>query len=83
MGAIMDRTHEHLGTSDKAIIRARRMLIDAAKALADGIEPPAIDPSLPYTEIRSAERTIASDDDWRLLGTKADSFVQELTAVAH
>jgi hypothetical protein len=82
MGAIMDRTHEHLGASDKAIIRARRMLIDAARALANGVEPPAIDPALPYHEIRSAERTIAVDDDWRLLGTEADPFVQELGAVA-
>jgi hypothetical protein len=83
MGAIMNRTQEHLGTSDKAIIRARRMLIEAAKALAQGDEPPALDPSLPYAQIRSAERTIAIDDDWRLLGTDADSFVQELGALAH
>jgi nitrite reductase/ring-hydroxylating ferredoxin subunit len=82
MGAIMNRTQEHLGTSDKAIIRARRMLIDAAKALAQGDEPPALDPSLPYAQIRSAERTIAIDDDWRLLGTDADPFVQELGALA-
>jgi hypothetical protein len=58
------------------------MLIDAARALANGVEPPAIDPALPYHEIRSAERTIAVDDDWRLLGTEADPFVQELGAVA-
>jgi phthalate 4,5-dioxygenase len=82
MGAIMDRTHEHLGASDKAIIRARRMLISAAKDLANGIEPPAVDASLPYTEIRSAERSIAVDDDWRLLGTEADPIVQDLRAVA-
>jgi hypothetical protein len=82
MGAIMNRTQEHLGTSDKAIIRARRMLIEAAKALAQGVEPPALDPSLPYAQIRSAERTIAIDDDWRLLGTDADPFVQELGALA-
>jgi nitrite reductase/ring-hydroxylating ferredoxin subunit len=80
MGAVMDRTHEHLGASDKAIIRARRMLIDAAKALANGIEPPALDASLPYREIRSAERIIAAADEWRLLGTAADPFVQELKA---
>ena len=82
MGAIMDRTHEHLGQSDKAIIRARRMLIDAAKALAEGIEPPALDPTMPYKEIRSAERNIRPDEDWRLLGTDADPFVQEVQAAA-
>ena len=78
MGAVMDRTHEHLGTSDKAIIRMRRMLIDAARNLARGVDPPGTDPSLPWTSIRSAERNIAPDDDWRKLGTDADPMVQEL-----
>jgi nitrite reductase/ring-hydroxylating ferredoxin subunit len=78
MGAVMDRTHEHLGTSDKAIIRMRRMLIDAAKNLAQGIDPPATDPSLPWTSIRSAERNITPDDDWRVLGTDEDPMVREL-----
>ena len=36
MGAIQDRTREHLGRSDKAIIRYRRMLRQAIKALEDG-----------------------------------------------
>ena len=34
MGPIYDRTQEHLGTTDKAIIRMRRMLIKAAQDLA-------------------------------------------------
>jgi hypothetical protein len=82
MGLIMDRTHEHLGTSDKAIIRMRRMLIEAARNLEKGIDPPGIDPSLPWTSIRSAERNIQPDYDWRLLGTDADPMVQELSAEA-
>lgn len=39
MGAIADRENEHLGTSDIAIIAARRKLIRMAKALAAGEEP--------------------------------------------
>jgi hypothetical protein len=48
MGTIYDRTQEHLGTSDAMIIRARRALINAAKALRDhGTPPPGVDnPSL-------------------------------------
>jgi phthalate 4,5-dioxygenase oxygenase subunit len=43
-GTIVDRSKEHLGTSDRAIIRVRRRLLEAAKALReDGIEPPAVD----------------------------------------
>ena len=40
-GAIVDRTQEHLGTTDAAISRCRRRLIDAAKALEEGTEPVA------------------------------------------
>ena len=78
MGHIYDRTKEHLGTTDKAIIRMRRMLIETAKDLARGVEPAALDPNLPYEEIRSAERNILPADDWRLLGTDEDPIVKEL-----
>ncbi len=44
MGEIYDRTQEHLATSDAMIIRARRHLIEAAKALRDkGTIPPGVD----------------------------------------
>ena len=39
MGAIVNRTKEHLGTSDSAIIRLRRMLIHMAWELQEGTEP--------------------------------------------
>ena len=38
MGKIVDRTEEHLGTTDTAIIRMRRRLIMGARDLAEGIE---------------------------------------------
>ena len=41
MGAIYDRSQEHLGTSDAMIIRTRRSLILAAKALRDEGKVPA------------------------------------------
>ena len=41
MGEIYLRTQEHLGQTDAAVIRMRRMLLKAAKDLANGIEPPA------------------------------------------
>jgi hypothetical protein len=44
MGLIYDRTQEHLATTDSMIIRTRRRLIDAAKALRDhGTVPPGVD----------------------------------------
>jgi nitrite reductase/ring-hydroxylating ferredoxin subunit len=41
MGPIYERTREHLGTSDIAIIAARRILLNSARRLSQGIEPPA------------------------------------------
>ena len=40
MGAIADRTREHLATSDKAIIANRRMLIKAIETVQAGGTPP-------------------------------------------
>ena len=39
MGPIYDRRKEHLGTSDPAIITARRRLLNLARELQQGIEP--------------------------------------------
>ena len=39
MGAIVDRTKEHLGTSDTAVIALRRLLIREGRALQEGQEP--------------------------------------------
>ncbi len=40
-GLIADRTREHLGPTDIGIVRFRRCVLDAAKALAKGEEPTA------------------------------------------
>jgi len=39
MGPIYDRRKEHLGTSDLAIITARKRLLNLARELQQGIEP--------------------------------------------
>ncbi len=77
MGEIYDRSREHLGTTDRAIITMRRQLINAAKDLANGIEPPTADTSLPLERVLSAERVILPADDWRKLGTDEDPLVAE------
>lgn len=43
MGGVYDRTQEHLATTDGMIIRTRRKLINAAKALRNGTTPPGVD----------------------------------------
>jgi phthalate 4,5-dioxygenase oxygenase subunit len=78
MGDIYDRTKEHLGTSDKALILMRRKLIEAAKNLAEGIEPPARDASISFNDFRASEKILAPGENWRSLGTEADPVMAEL-----
>ncbi|HKN97394.1 MAG TPA: Rieske 2Fe-2S domain-containing protein [Pseudonocardiaceae bacterium] len=79
MGPIYDRSQEHLGTTDKAVIRMRQILLKAAKGLENGAEPPALadNPEHDFRSIRSAEKILEPGEDWRLLGTDQDPVVQE------
>jgi hypothetical protein len=64
MGPIYDRTQERLGSSDQMVIRTRKRLIDAAKALRDrGQVPPGVDSPAVYA-IRSGGVVLPSDADW-------------------
>ena len=64
MGAIYQLDKEHLGTTDVLIIRMRKRLIEAAKALRDhGTVPPGVDNPQLY-RIRSGEVVIPKDQDW-------------------
>ena len=71
MGAIMDRTKEHLYHADAAVIRLRQMLGKAARDLQEGIEPPGVHGELPYHKIRSEDIVIGPDDDPWLVATDA------------
>ena len=51
----------------------RRLLIKAAKDLANGIEPPGLQGT--FDNIRSAEKVLEPGEDWRRLGTEADPVV--------
>jgi phthalate 4,5-dioxygenase len=79
MGPIYDRTKEHLGTTDTPINRMRRLLIDAARALAEGKDIPALAgvEGHDFTNIRSAEKVLEPGEDWKILGKHEDPMVQE------
>jgi phthalate 4,5-dioxygenase oxygenase subunit len=66
MGPIADRTREHLGASDLAILQFRRQMIAAAKRYAaDGAALGA--PPRP-AGLASFEGIVSKDTDWRTLG---------------
>jgi hypothetical protein len=71
MGAIGDRTKEHLGTSDTAIISGRRILLRMARELQEGIEPYA--PSHPEVfAVRAIDVVDTQGDFFKLLEEKAE-----------
>jgi hypothetical protein len=64
MGPIVDRTQEHLGTSDRAIVFLRRMLLEAVAAVERGETPPGVDP-LNHRDVRPHEGILKQGGDWR------------------
>ncbi|MBO0804577.1 MAG: Rieske 2Fe-2S domain-containing protein [Nocardiopsaceae bacterium] len=78
-GPVYDRTREHLGSTDVAVIRMHRLLLRAAKALREaGTEPPAVRGD--FRSIRGAEKILEPGEDWRVLGTDDDPVVKEALA---
>jgi phthalate 4,5-dioxygenase oxygenase subunit len=65
MGAIMDRTREHLGTADATIIRVRRRMLEAAKAFRDrGTTPPGVNHPELY-RVRSCQAILPKELSWQ------------------
>ena len=73
MGPIADRSHDRLGSSDKAIFAFRSQMYRAAQAVARG--EPAIGTGrnrVPAVGLRSFEGMLPKGEDWRLLHVSAE-----------
>jgi phthalate 4,5-dioxygenase len=64
MGPIVDRSQEYLGTTDRAIVTLRRMLLDATHAVERGETPPGLDPKT-HAHIRPYDGIVPPGADWR------------------
>jgi phthalate 4,5-dioxygenase len=64
MGPICDRTHEHLGTSDRAIIAARQLLFDGMDAIERGESPRGTNPR-DYGTVRPVDLQIPHGSRWQ------------------
>jgi phenylpropionate dioxygenase-like ring-hydroxylating dioxygenase large terminal subunit len=73
MGPVCDRTKEHLGTTDRAIIAARQLLLDACDAVERGEQPRGADPAT-HRSLRPYDSHLPHDKDWR------ETFARELVA---
>lgn len=65
MGSIVDRSQEYLGTCDRVIYRARRLLLDAVRRHRDTGELSFAGSHVDYASIRALSFAFAKDDDWR------------------
>ena len=68
MGAIADRGHEILGSSDLSIVKFRTQMLKAVEDFAGG--SPAIgtqDTSTPHIQLSSFEGVVPKSTDWRIL----------------
>ena len=68
MGAVCDRTREHLGYSDVTIIALRKMLLRAVSDVAEGKDPPHVirDPrENDFSRLRSIKRLLPAGTAWR------------------
>lgn len=64
MGPIVDRSHEHLGSTDRAIVTLRRMLLEATAAVERGEIPPGADPRT-HRNIRPYDGLVPPGANWR------------------
>jgi nitrite reductase/ring-hydroxylating ferredoxin subunit len=67
MGPLFDRSKEHLGASDKAVISMRRYMLDVLKAFQGGAEPPGTvtDPARNDFSHVDTFGTVIEGSDWR------------------
>ena len=64
MGAIVDRSKEHLGTTDRAVIILRQVLAEAVTAVERGEDPPALEPST-YRAMRAFDVLVPAGKTWQ------------------
>ncbi|MGH7335945.1 MAG: Rieske 2Fe-2S domain-containing protein [Myxococcota bacterium] len=64
MGPICDRTQEHLGTSDKAVIYYRRLMLRKLQEMDQGKPLPALDRALDFRH-RTASWYMPADQPWQ------------------
>ena len=76
-GAIVNRNIEHLGTTDSMIIRVRRRLLNAARALREnGTVPPGVDQPRIYRQRSGWALVPEGKDFWTELRPLREEFQQ-------
>jgi phthalate 4,5-dioxygenase oxygenase subunit len=83
MGPIVDRSKDRPGSSDLAVVQFRRIMVNAAKRVAEG--GPAIgttEPRIPQVKLASYEGIVPKSVDWRTLGVHDLSQEEQVSEAA-
>jgi phthalate 4,5-dioxygenase len=76
MGAICDRSQEHLGASDVAVIRMRQRLLESVRRFVDSGQPPlGLAEPVAYRNVKAEEKIIPIDAPWQTVGSFAGELV--------
>lgn len=74
MGPVYDRSREHLGASDVAVIRLRRLLLGAVQAVRSGSTPFGAH-GVPYERLHGQEFIIGVNEPWQpMLEARLDAL---------
>lgn len=66
MGAISDRSSEFLGSSDVAVVRMRRLLLQSVRNFKESANPPlGLAEPVAYRELRGEEKIIPLNTAWQ------------------
>jgi phthalate 4,5-dioxygenase oxygenase subunit len=83
MGPIADRSLDRLGTSDIAIAQFRRIMVRAARRVAEGGTVIGIsEPRMPQAHVHSFAGLVPKSTDWRDVATEKKAEVRPMAAVA-
>jgi len=81
MGPIVDRTRDTLGASDLAIVEFRRLMVEAAQAVAGGgAALGTTEPRIPQAQIASFQGILPKTSDWREIGGRHGDLQHGLKA---
>jgi phthalate 4,5-dioxygenase oxygenase subunit len=83
MGPISDRSKERIGASDVAVVAFRRLMVEAARAVAEG--KPAIgttEPHITHASISSYEGVVPKTTNWRSLGGGSEAPLERVRQAA-
>ena len=75
MGPIADRSKDHPGSSDMAVVQFRRMMVGAAKKFKEGGAAIGTTSKVPQAKLSSFEGIVPKTTDWRTLGVPAEESV--------